>query len=84
MRQVFCLSGTNPGDHDVALGLSFAVVGARSDGLVQIDKAAVPGSHGAFVHRSHSGRYGLVNCSPRTPCRSSASTRASASAAPWR
>ncbi|MFD7302548.1 esterase/lipase family protein [Streptomyces pharetrae] len=61
VRQVFCLVGTNPGDYDVALGMSSAMVGARSDGLVQIDKAAVPGSHGAFVHRSHSGRYGLVN-----------------------
>jgi pimeloyl-ACP methyl ester carboxylesterase len=61
VERVFCLVGTNPADYDVALGMSAAVVGARSDGLVQIDRAAVPGSHGAFVHRSHSGRYGLVN-----------------------
>ncbi|WP_225830104.1 triacylglycerol lipase [Streptomyces sp. NK08204] len=60
-RQVFCLVGTDPGDYDVAHGLSSAVVGPRSDGLVQIDNAYVPGAFRAYVHRSHSGRYGLVN-----------------------
>ncbi|MER6345822.1 esterase/lipase family protein [Streptomyces sp. NPDC001595] len=60
-ERVFCLVGTDPEDYDVASGLSSAAVGARSDGLVQIERAAVPGSHGSFVHRSHSGRYGLVN-----------------------
>ncbi|WP_209313730.1 hypothetical protein [Blastococcus sp. TF02A-35] len=45
----------------MALGLSSKAVGARSDGLVQIDNAYVKGAHRAFVHRSHSGRYGLVN-----------------------
>ncbi|WP_077797066.1 alpha/beta hydrolase [Streptomyces sp. JHA26] len=60
-QQVFCLIGTDPGDYDVAHGLSSAAVGPRSDGLVQIDKAYVPGAHCAYVHRSHSGRYGLVN-----------------------
>lgn len=60
-ERVFCLVGTNPQDYEVALGLSAAAVGARSDGLVQIEKARVPGAHSAFVHRSHSGRYGLVN-----------------------
>ena len=45
----------------MAMGLSAKVVGARSDGLVQIDNAYVPGAHRAFVHRSHSGRYGMVN-----------------------
>ncbi|MGW0786433.1 esterase/lipase family protein [Streptomyces sp. NPDC002913] len=59
--RVFCLVGTNPQDYDVARGLSAAAVGARSDGLVQIENARVPGAHTAFVHRSHSGRYGLVN-----------------------
>jgi hypothetical protein len=59
--RVFCLVGTNPADYDVALGFSSKAVGARSDGLVQIDNAYVPGAHRAFVHRSHSGRYGLVN-----------------------
>lgn len=59
--RVFCLVGTNPEDYDVARGLSSRAVGARSDGLVQIDNAYVPGAHRAFVHRSHSGRYGMVN-----------------------
>ncbi|WP_329214389.1 hypothetical protein OG352_04040 [Streptomyces sp. NBC_01485] len=61
LDQVFCLVGTDPADYDVAFGLSSAVVGPRSDGLVQIDNAYVPGAHRAYVHRSHSGRYGLVN-----------------------
>ncbi|WP_323379323.1 alpha/beta fold hydrolase [Streptomyces durbertensis] len=59
--RVFCLVGTNPADYDVAFGLSSATVGARSDGLVKIENAFVPGAHVAYVHRSHSGRYGLVN-----------------------
>ena len=59
--RVFCLVGTNPEDYGVAGGLSSKAVGARSDGLVQIDNAYVPGAHRAFVHRSHSGRYGMVN-----------------------
>jgi hypothetical protein len=60
-ERLLCLIGTNPEDYDVAGGLSSAAVGARSDGLVQIEKAYVPGAHRAYVHRSHSGRYGLVN-----------------------
>jgi hypothetical protein len=59
--RVFCLVGTNPEDYAVAGGMSSKAVGARSDGLVQIDNAYVPGAHRAFVHRSHSGRYGMVN-----------------------
>lgn len=59
--RVFCLVGTNPQDYSAALGLSSRAVGARSDGLVQIDNAYVADAHRAFVHRSHSGRYGLVN-----------------------
>jgi hypothetical protein len=60
-ERVFCLIGTNPEDYEVAWGLSAKAVGVRSDGLVQIDNAYVPGASHAFVHRSHSGRYGLVN-----------------------
>lgn len=60
-NRVFCLVGTDPKDYEVALGLSSAAVGARSDGLVQIENAYVPGAYRAYVHRSHSGRYGLVN-----------------------
>jgi hypothetical protein len=36
-------------------------VGVKSDGLVQIENAYVPGAKFAYVHRSHSGRYGIVN-----------------------
>jgi Alpha/beta hydrolase of unknown function (DUF900) len=61
LERVFCVVGTNPEDYDVALGVSAKAVGARSDGLVQIDNAYVPGARRAFVHRSHSGRYGMVN-----------------------
>lgn len=60
-ERIMCLVGTDPADYDVALGLSADTVGARSDGLVQIENAYVPGAHRAYVHRSHSGRYGLVN-----------------------
>jgi pimeloyl-ACP methyl ester carboxylesterase len=61
VERVFCLVGTDPADYDVAFGLSAATVGPHSDGLVQIERAYVPGAHRAFVHRSHSGRYGMVN-----------------------
>lgn len=61
LERLFCLIGTNPEDYGAALGLSSKAVGAKSDGLVQIENAYVPDSNHAFVHRSHSGRYGLVN-----------------------
>jgi pimeloyl-ACP methyl ester carboxylesterase len=61
LERVLCLVGTNAEDYDAARGWSSKVVGARSDGLVQIDNAYVPGARRAFVHRSHSGRFGLVN-----------------------
>lgn len=61
VSELFCLVGSNPEDYDVAFGLSSRAVGARSDGLVQIDSAAVKGAALAVVHRSHSGRYGIVN-----------------------
>lgn len=60
-ERFFCLVGTNASDYDVALGLSARAVGPRSDGLVQIDNAYLEGTPRAFVHRSHSGRYGIVN-----------------------
>lgn len=59
--RLFTLIGTNPQDYDAAGGLASRAVGAKSDGLVQIDNAYVPGARFAFVHRSHSGRYGIVN-----------------------
>lgn len=55
------LVGTNPGDYEAALGWSSRAVGVQSDGLVQIRNAYVKGSNRAYIHRSHSGRYGLVN-----------------------
>jgi hypothetical protein len=59
--RLFCLVGTNPEDYATAFGLSSKLAGARSDGLVQIDNAYVEGAHRAIIHRSHSGRYGIVN-----------------------
>lgn len=57
----FCLVGTDSADYATAAGLSARAVGARSDGLVQIDNAYVKGTPRALVHRSHSGRFGIVN-----------------------
>jgi pimeloyl-ACP methyl ester carboxylesterase len=54
---VFCLIGTNPNDY----GAQRLAVGAKSDGLVLIENAYVRGAHRAYVHKSHSGRYGEVN-----------------------
>lgn len=60
-ERFFCLVGTNSGDYDAALGLSRHAVGPMSDGLVRISNAYVLDSPRAFVHRSHSGDYGIVN-----------------------
>ena len=57
----FCLVGTDAHDYGAAAGLSKHAVGSLSDGLVQIRNASVHGAPRAFVHRSHSGHYGLVN-----------------------
>jgi PGAP1-like protein len=68
----FCLIGTNPKDYTVAAGWSARVVGPFSDGLVRINNAVVFGPTNdpnnptksaprAFVNRSHSGYYGIVN-----------------------
>jgi hypothetical protein len=61
VTRVLSVVGTNPTDYDVALGLSAKAMGPQSDGLVAIRNAYVRGSARAYVHRSHSGRYGLVN-----------------------
>lgn len=61
LERVFCVIGTNANDYPAANGLSSKVVGPKSDGLVQIQNALVTDSGHAYVHRSHSGRYGLVN-----------------------
>lgn len=60
-KRFFCLIGTDSRDYGAAGGLSRLAVGPFSDGLVQIKKASVVGAPRAFVHRSHSGHYGLVN-----------------------
>ncbi len=57
----FCLVGTNYKDYDVAMGLSRKFAGKMSDGLVKIKNATVQGAPRAFVYRSHSGPYGIVN-----------------------
>ncbi|MGE0474949.1 MAG: esterase/lipase family protein, partial [Nitrospirales bacterium] len=69
-ERIFNLIGTNPGDYTVAGGISAWAAGDASDGLVRIENATThgPGADGkdvnsprAFVHRSHSGHYGIVN-----------------------
>lgn len=64
----FCLVGTNWRDYLVAEGWSKRLTGPMSDGLVRISNATVyDASNGrrqsprAYVHRSHSGHYGIVN-----------------------
>jgi hypothetical protein len=68
--RVFNLVGTDPGDYKVAAGLSAAAAGQASDGLVRITNATTRGrdvggqierSPNAFVYRSHSGYFGIVN-----------------------
>ena len=60
-ERMFCLIGTNSRDYAVAHGLSSLAVGEMSDGLVRIKNAYVKGSPRAFVNRSHSGFFGIVN-----------------------
>ncbi|MEH0108263.1 hypothetical protein V6N00_00825 [Tersicoccus sp. MR15.9] len=61
LSRVFTLVGTDHEDYTAAHGLSAWAVGPKSDGLVQTESAYIPGANFAFVHRSHSGRYGIVN-----------------------
>jgi hypothetical protein len=70
-NRVFNLVGTNPGDYKAAAGLSAVAVGDASDGLVRIRNSTTRArnksgdgftySPHAFVHRSHSGFFGIVN-----------------------
>ncbi|MBK7356479.1 MAG: hypothetical protein IPN64_08975 [Propionivibrio sp.] len=69
-ERMFNLVGTNPRDYTVAAGLSAWGAGDASDGLVRIENATTHGpdangkdvpSPRAFVNRSHSGQYGIVN-----------------------
>lgn len=67
--RIFNLVGTDPADYKAAAGLSSFAVGEASDGLVRIQNATTRGRSGkefiqspqAFVHRSHSGQFGIVN-----------------------
>lgn len=60
-ERFFCLVGTDYRDYGAAGGLSAKAAGEMSDGLVQITNATVQGAPRAFVQRSHSGPYGIVN-----------------------
>lgn len=69
-ERIFNLVGTNSKDYTAAGGVSAWAAGDASDGLVRIENAITHGlnSNGkdissprAFVHRSHSGHYGIVN-----------------------
>ncbi len=60
-ERFFCLVGTNHKDYTVAAGLSSVMAGEMSDGLVRIENATVHNAPRAFVYRSHSGPYGIVN-----------------------
>ncbi|MCH7651060.1 MAG: hypothetical protein IIA63_07860 [Nitrospinae bacterium] len=60
-ERVFSLVGTDSRDYGAAGGMARRSVGSASDGLVQIKNASVLGSSRAFVHRSHSGHFGIVN-----------------------
>lgn len=69
-ERIFNLIGTNSRDYTVLGGVSAWGAGDSSDGLVRIDNATThgPGIDGrdvssprAFVNRSHSGHYGIVN-----------------------
>lgn len=60
-ERLFCLIGTNSRDYAAARGLSALAVGQFSDGLVRISNAYVESTPRAFVNRSHSGHFGIVN-----------------------
>lgn len=60
-ERFLCVIGTNDLDYDVGGGVVRALAGAASDGLVPIDRAWVARAPRVYVHRSHSGRYGLVS-----------------------
>jgi hypothetical protein len=60
-KRFFCLVGTNHKDYGAGGGISRKLAGEMSDGLVKIENAAVQKAPRAFVYRSHSGPYGIVN-----------------------
>jgi pimeloyl-ACP methyl ester carboxylesterase len=60
-ERFLCIVGTNQGDYEVAGGYWKHVVSPASDGLVKIENAWVHYAPRIDIHRSHSGRYGMVN-----------------------
>lgn len=60
-ERVMCMVGTDSKDYGAAAGMARRAVGPLSDGLVAIQCATVLGAARAFVHRSHSGHFGIVN-----------------------
>ncbi|GAB4188911.1 MAG: hypothetical protein Tsb002_15540 [Wenzhouxiangellaceae bacterium] len=60
-QKFFCLIGTNKNDYPAAMGISGLLAGDMSDGLVRIENAYVQGAPRAYIHRSHSGPFGIVN-----------------------
>jgi hypothetical protein len=60
-ERFFCLVGTSDRDYAAGGGAVRRVVGPMSDGLVRITSASLQGGPRAFVYRSHSGDYGIVN-----------------------
>lgn len=70
-KNIFCLIGSNDADYSVAAGMSRRMAGTGSDGLVRIENASVWGVSKAnaisepcataYLHRSHSGFFGIVN-----------------------
>ena len=59
IERVFCVVGTNYQDYVV--WVSKKAVGPGSDGLVVLENAYVHGAARAYIHRAHSGPFGMVN-----------------------
>ncbi len=60
-NRFFCLIGSDHDDYHAFFKLARRGVGPMSDGLVLIKNAYVDRAPRAFVYRSHSGDYGIVN-----------------------
>jgi hypothetical protein len=56
-ERFFCAVGTNHKDYILAR----LAIGPMSDGLVKIENATVADCPRAYIYRSHSGQFGLVN-----------------------
>lgn len=56
-ERFFCIIGTGHKDY----GAQRHAIGSMSDGLVRIANSYVGGAPRAFVHRAHSGDYGIIN-----------------------